>query len=120
MRTTVFLLLFAVIMIGFGSVLSTPPTLANERAALKPTRFTSAYTRLTNCPSGLTKKEEKEAEANGSDIPSNCKGLGGYDVVVSYSACNSSFTLEKGDESISLGMQGVDWRQKVIEWRLAD
>ncbi len=84
------------------------------------TRFTSAYTTLTKCGSGMTKKEEKEAEANGSDIPTRCKGYGGYDVYIYYSACSSNFSLDKGDESISLGMQAVDWKQKSVEWRMAN
>jgi hypothetical protein len=82
--------------------------------------FSSSYTTLTKCGSGMTKKEEREAEKNGSDIPSKCKGLGGYFVDISYSACSSSFSLTRGDENISLGMQAVDWKQKTVEWRLAD
>ena len=82
--------------------------------------FSSRYTTLTNCGSGMTKKEEREAEKNGTDIPSKCRGLGGYDVFISYSACASSFTIRRGEEDISLGMQPVNWKQKTIEWRLAD
>ena len=83
-------------------------------------RFSSAYTKLAKCGSGMTKKEEREAEKNGSDIPTRCEGYGGYDVYISYSACASMFSLEKGDESISLGMQAVNWTQKTVEWRLAN
>jgi len=82
--------------------------------------FSSRYTTLTNCGSGMTKKGEREAEKIGSDIPSKCRGLGGYDVFISYSACASSFTIRRGEEDISLGMQPVNWKQKTIEWRLAD
>ena len=82
--------------------------------------FSSGYTALTKCGSGMTKKEEKEAEEHGSDIPTRCKGYGGYDVYISYSACASNFSLDKGDESIPLGMQAVDWKQKTVEWRLAN
>jgi hypothetical protein len=82
--------------------------------------FSSRYTTLTNCGSGMTKKEEREAEKNGTDIPSKCHGLGGYDVYISYSACASSFSLTRGEENISLGMQPVNWKQKQVEWRLAD
>jgi len=53
-------------------------------------------------------------------MPSRCKGFGGYDVFISYSACASSFSLVKGEENISLGMQAVDWKQKTVEWRLAN
>jgi len=68
----------------------------------------------------MTKKEEKEAEEHGSDIPTLCKGPGGYNVYIYYSACTSNFSLEKGDENISLVMQPVNWKQKTVEWRLAD
>ena len=68
----------------------------------------------------MTKKEEREAEKQGSDIPTRCKGYGGYDVYIYYSACASIFTLTKGEESISLGMQAVNWKQKTVEWRLAN
>lgn len=88
-------------------------------APAKPV-FTSQYTTLTKCGSGMTKKEEREAEKSGNDIPSKCKGLDGYFVEVSYSACSSSFSLTRGEEGISLGMQAVDWKQKTVEWRLAD
>lgn len=88
-------------------------------SAQGPTHFSSAYTALTKCGSGMTKKEEKAAEAQGSDIPTRCKGPGGYSVYIYYSACSSNFSLEKGEENISLGMQAVDWKQKTVEWRLA-
>jgi hypothetical protein len=82
--------------------------------------FSSSYTDLTKCGSGMTKKEEREAEKNGSDIPSLCKGYDGYNVFISYSACASSFSITKGDENISLGMQSVGWKQKTVEWRMAN
>ncbi len=89
-------------------------------AARSPIRFSSAYTTLTNCGSGMTKKEEREAEQQGSDIPTRCKGYGGYDVYIYYSACASIFTLTKGEESIALATQAVSWKQKTVEWRLAN
>jgi hypothetical protein len=86
---------------------------------LKPV-FSSQYTPLTNCGSGLTKREESEAEKQGSDIPSKCKGLAGYSIDISYSACSSSFSLNRGDENIPLAMQAIDWKQKTLEWRTAN
>lgn len=83
-------------------------------------RFSSAYTDLTKCGSGLTKKEEKEAEAQGSDIPTRCKAYGGYDVYIYYSACTAEITLEKGDETIHIATQAGDFKQKSVEWRLAN
>jgi hypothetical protein len=82
--------------------------------------FSSSYTGLTKCGSGMTKKEEREAEKNGQDIPSRCKGHDGYDVYIYYSACASHFSLTKGEENITLGTQAVDWKQKTVEWRMAN
>ena len=84
------------------------------------TRFSSAYTALTKCGSGMTRKEEREAEARGTDIPSKCRGLDGYYVDVSYSACSSSFDVVKGETSIHVATQTVGWPQKNVEWRLAN
>jgi hypothetical protein len=93
---------------------------ATPTAAPRPIRFSSAYTALTKCGSGMTKKEEREAEEHGSDIPTHCKGLDGYFVDISYSACASMFVIEKGEDTISLGMQAVNWKQKTVEWRMAN
>ena len=113
------LMLVAIVMMAVvfgGSRLATPVVDAMQSA---PT-FASSYTPLTKCGSGMTKKEEREAEQNGSDIPSLCKGPDGYNVDISYSACSSSFSIIKGEERISLGMQAVGWKQKTAEWRLAN
>jgi hypothetical protein len=83
-------------------------------------RFSSVYTGLTKCGSGLTKKEEKEAEEHGTDIPTHCKGYGGYAIDISYSACSSLIRAEKGEESIFLATQALGWKQKTVEWRLAN
>jgi hypothetical protein len=113
-------ILVVTVLIGGPSISSAqrfaPPAGTTQTA----TRFSSGYTALTKCGSGMTKKEEKEAAAQGSDIPTRCKGYGGYDVYIYYSACSSIFSLEKGEERISLGNQGVDWKQKTVEWRLAN
>jgi hypothetical protein len=94
--------------------------------ALRAPQFSSAYTDLNrDCKSALTKKEEKEAEANGSDIPEICKGYGGYYVDVGYSAMASSISIYKrgSDDFIGLGMYPlnyVDEKGRKIEWRMAD
>jgi hypothetical protein len=96
---------------------------AGRNAAAQQTNpvFSSSYTDLTKCGSGMTKKEEREAEKHGSDIPSLCKGYDGYNVYISYSACASSFSItKKSEEDISLGMQSVGWKQKTVEWRMAN
>lgn len=115
-------LMLACLCLVAGATTSTKhlvPTI-HPTATQRPVRFSSAYSPLTKCGSGMTKKEEREAEKQGSDIPTRCKGYGGYDVYIYYSACASIFTLTKGEESISLGMQAVNWKQKTVEWRLAN
>ena len=89
-------------------------------------KFSSVYTDLNrDCKSALTKKEEKEAEERGTDIPERCKGYGGYYVDVGYSAMASSISIyqQGSDDSIGLGMfplNYVDEKGRKIEWRLAD
>jgi hypothetical protein len=96
------------------------PASRNTAAPQTNPVFTSSYSPLTKCGSGMTKKEEREAEKHGQDIPTLCKGYGGYSVSIDYSACASSFRITKGEEDISLGMQSVGWKQKTIEWRMAN
>ena len=93
---------------------------AGSVTAQAPTRFSSVYSALTKCGSGMTKKEERDAERHGSDIPSRCRGFGGYVVDISYSACASNITVEKGETRIGLAMQTVNYAQKTVEWRLAN
>ena len=125
--TVVRLVMIAVAVLPIAGAVASMPASGERVAATMASavpgqgaRFTSAYTALTKCGSGMTKKEEKEAEENGSDIPTRCKGYGGYSVYIYYSACSSNFSLEKGEENISLGMQAMDWKQKTVEWRLAN
>ena len=117
MRISIVLTVAAgLLLIGGMASLATPVPGAMQGA---PT-FSSSYTPLTKCGSGMPRKEEREAEERGSDIPSVCKGPDGYNVDISYSACSSSFSVTKGEENISLGMQSVGWKQKQAEFRLAN
>ena len=116
MRVLILLMItFGLLVIASSSGRSTTNAIAQTAH-----KFTSSYTPLTSCGSGMTKKEEREAEKNGSDIPTRCKGFGGYDVYIYYSACSSHFSLTRGDENISLGTQAINWKQKTVEWRMAD
>lgn len=117
MKISLLLTVVAVLaIVSGGSRLAAPVVEARQ----SPPTFSSSYTPLTKCGSGMTKKEEREAEKNGSDIPSVCKGPDGYNVNIYYSACSSNFSITKGEENISLGMQAIDWPQKQAEWRLAN
>ncbi len=67
----------------------------------------------------MTRKQEREFEKQGSDIPTTCKGYGGYDIFIYYSACTSEIQARKGAESFQLASQAVNWKQKTVEWRMA-
>lgn len=126
MKTLILLSAFAVLVItlsGNTSISSAydSPT-PNVAVTLQSTpRFSSRYTSLTGrgCGSGLTKKEEREAEERGTDLPTRCKGLGGYDILVGYSACSAQISVEKGSESYPLIMQSGNFKQTRVEWRMA-
>jgi hypothetical protein len=101
-------------------------TAQRTRSQTSTPKFTSVYTDLNrDCKSALTKKEEKEAEARGSDIPERCKGYGGYYVDVGYSAAASYLSISKRgtDDSILLGtfpLNYIDDKGRKLEWRMAD
>jgi hypothetical protein len=86
-------------------------------------RFSSLYTNLkTECRPTIKLKKGEEPIG---DIPLKCKGYGGYDVLIDYSAASSHLRLQpvrgKSEESINLGMQPIDYdRTRKIEWRLAN
>ena len=86
-------------------------------------RFTSLYTNLrTDCRAAI--KLKRGEELNGEDMPLKCKGYGGYEVRIDYSAASSHLRLQPGENSadaINLAMQPIDYdRTHKIEWRLAN
>jgi len=86
-------------------------------------KFSSLYTDLkTECRAAF--KQKRGAE-NGQDMPLKCKGFGGYEVRIDYSATSSNLRVQpvgdQSDQSISLGMQPIDYDQtRKMEWRLAN
>ena len=86
-------------------------------------KFSSLYTNLkTECRAAV--KVKKGEDQQGQDMPLKCKGYGGYEVRIDYSAASSSLRVQplgdKTEQSISLGMQPLDYDQtRKIEWRLA-
>ncbi|CAN5513832.1 hypothetical protein BH10ACI2_BH10ACI2_15570 [soil metagenome] len=85
--------------------------------AKKAPKFTSVYTSLkTACRS--------YAGSNGSDGYSICKGPGGYQVRVYYSAATTQINAElKGkDNSFPIATAALDlkWERSKLEWRLAN
>ena len=87
-------------------------------------RFSSLYTDLkTECRAAT--KLKKGEDLSGQDMPLKCKGYGGYEIRIDYSAASSNLRVQplgnQTDQSISLGMQPMDYDQKRrIEWRLAN
>jgi hypothetical protein len=90
---------------------------SSSRAA----KFTSTYTDL--------KKQCKAAfksVGEGQDMPLRCKGYGGYEIAIDYSAASSNLRLQpvggkNDDEMIILGMQPMTYSDtRKIEWRMAD
>jgi hypothetical protein len=87
-------------------------------------KFSSLYTDLkTECKAAV--KLKKGETLQGDDMPLRCKGYGGSEIRIDYSAASSNLRLQplgdKSDQAIMLGMQPLDYDQKrKIEWRLAD
>lgn len=90
------------------------------QSAAKPAgpNFSSVYTDLD--------KECKNAfkdVGEGQDMPLRCKGYGGYQVHISYSAWATQVTLETRNENDSIPLVTemlIYPKGKKIEWRMAD
>jgi hypothetical protein len=86
-------------------------------------KFSSAYTTLkTECRAAF---RQKRGEENGQDMPLKCKGFGGYEVRIDYSAASANLRVQRlgnqSDDSVSLGRQPIDYDQtRKVEWRLAN
>lgn len=86
-------------------------------------RFSSLYTNLkTECKPAIKLKRGEELEG---DMPLRCKGYGGYEINVGYSATSSQFTINragKRDEDVVVStMQPISYDLKrKVEWRFAN
>ena len=106
-----------------GVVASAVLFLSTASLEAQAPRFSSIYTNLkTECRDGF--KLRKGEEPTG-DIPLKCKGYGGYEVRIDYSAASSHLRLQpvrgNADESINLATQPIGYDQNHrIEWRLAN
>lgn len=97
-------------------------------AGKRAVKFSSVYTNLkTECRIAVTKQEEKEMEARGSDIPLVCKGYGGYDIFLASHGAMTQISVrkKKGREEeeyvVSETMHiSDDIYMRKVEWRLAD
>ena len=115
----------AILYLVIAASLTHAQTAAKGKSAVA---FTSVYTDLkTECGSGLTPKEEKEAEQAGQDIPSVCKGYGGYEIFLASDGANAQFQVRtksrKPEKDVVITEDlyygdGIGARK--VEWRLAD
>jgi hypothetical protein len=86
-------------------------------------RFSSLYTDLKrDCRSAV---KLKKGEEYGGDEPLRCKGPGGYEINIGYSASSSQFSINRignRDEDVVVStMQPIDYDLKrKVEWRLAN
>jgi hypothetical protein len=86
-------------------------------------RFSSLYTNLkTDCRPAV---KVKRGEDNGEDMPLRCKGYGGYEINVGYSATSSQFTINRvgnRDEDVTVStMQPINYDLKrKVEWRFVN
>lgn len=87
-------------------------------------QFSSVYTDLKkDCQPAF--KLKKGEEMQGDDMPLKCKGYGGYEIRIDYSAASSHLRVQpigdKSDDAINLGSQPINYDQThKIEWRLAN
>lgn len=97
---------------------------SNFPYAQSSARFSSAYTNLKNCGSGLTPKQEKELARQGQDIPSICRGLGGFSIALSSDGAHTQFQLRTKAASDVLWAENLYVGDRIldrqIEWRMAN
>jgi hypothetical protein len=118
-KTIIMLTLFVATGVGFAQQAAPGSKTA--------TKFSSVYTDLkTQCRSALTKKEEKEAENLGQDIPMVCKGYGGYEIFLgSHGAMTQLQVRRKTGKEVNdvfaetMFIADPIYTRKV-EWRLAN
>lgn len=108
-RKTSTLLMIAVLC---GAVLFSKPSLSHGRAS----DFSSVYTDFSkDCKAALKNVGE------GQDMPLKCKGYGGYEVFIDYSAMSAHLRIQSasGETVVSLPAQPLDYYSKrKLEWRL--
>ncbi|HKS29517.1 MAG TPA: hypothetical protein VJS44_16940 [Pyrinomonadaceae bacterium] len=81
-------------------------------------KFTSLYTDLSKqCRDALPSVGE------GQDMPLKCKGYGGYQISIGYSAASSHLAIvtASDEQVVSIGPQPLSYYDnKKVEWRMAD
>jgi len=110
--------LFSLTVLCGGFVFSQSVSIHGQAA-----KFSSLYSNLkTDCRAAV---RLKKGEENGQDMPLKCKGYGGYEIRIDYSAAASNLRVQplgdKSDDAIMMGMQPIDYDQtRKVEWRFAN
>src|SRR5258707_3276066 len=99
--------LFSLAVLCGGFVFS--QSVSSHRQAPK---FSSLYTDLkTECKAAV--KLKKGEALQGDDMPLRCKGYGGYEIRIDYSAASSNLRIQplgdNSDQAIMLGMQPLEY-----------
>lgn len=96
-----------------GAFLLCQPRLSHGQSS----DFSSVYTDLSkDCKAAL------KTVGAGQDMPLKCKGYGGYEVRIDYSAMSASLRIQSADGQVaaSVGLQPLGYYDhKKLEWRLA-
>jgi hypothetical protein len=109
-RVSVFLCLTVLLSLGAFA--------QRTQSKLRAPKFSSAYTDLNKeCKAAF------KSVGEGQDMPLKCKGYGGYDIGIGYSAMSShlSVQLVGGEAVVSVMPQPLSYYDnKKVEWRMAD
>ena len=111
--------LFSLAVLGAGLLFSQSVSSHGQAA-----KFSSLYSNLkTDCKAAV--KLKKGEEMDGQDMPLKCRGYGGYEIRIDYSAAAANLRVQpvgnKHDQAIQMGMQPIDYDQtRKVEWRLAN
>jgi hypothetical protein len=102
---------------GLAALLCFGVVLTNAQAG----KFSSLYTNLkTECRPAVKLKKGEEFQG---DMPLKCKGYGGYEIRVGYSAMSSQFSINlvgKDEDVVVSTMQPLNYDlQRKVEWRFA-
>ena len=114
-------LLFAGLTAPTGHASRSGGALAQPSKPIRAPKFTSAYTNLgSQC-------RQIGVAGQGDDPSQRCTGVGGYVIVVDFSAASSHLRIEPNrnpteSNTVKLGEQPIDFDKggKKVEWRLAD
>lgn len=104
--------------LGLAILLSLSVAANRTESRTSTTQFSSVYTNLSKqCKSAF------KSVGEGQDMPLKCKGYGGYEIRIDYSAMSANLRVQpvKGEAVVNLMAQPLSYYDKKnVEWRQAD